>query len=1582
MKNDISSEVSKITKKKKRSKRWQRVVTVLAAIVVFCTTYALILPAITRESNPTCGKKEHIHVDSCYASKNVLVCTLTDDKSHTHDDSCYELKPNLDILTCDKEEHAHHEILCFVDPDADREQMADWEKTLPEKFSGIWNQDLLLVAKSQLDYQESEANVQVDSNGNIKGYTRYGDWYGDPYGEWSSTFVAFCMNYAGIPSDFFPYESNSYRLYMELNQLGLYANREDEYTPQIGDIVFFDTTGNGNANRVGIISSFGITEGEASASLTTIEGDTQNDKVENCTYATDDKSIIGYGKLSKAYEEYKKSKITKVFNGKDYTITAKFARDALPDEVELTARELTEKEYDEYTTSANNIIPSDRVISHLRLFDVKFISNGIGVNPTMPVEITVTYKKLPVTATGKAQGITFNNQKATLRNTTGDGKNSTFTTDEFFVLGTVFLDGEFVVTPDVVTTVAKTTTYNQSLLNGSNNLLVYTQSGSDYYAFDGNGNAVRVTIDQSGNIICDTDNPNLLLWTFTPSNGAYLIRNVSNGKYMHAFPNNGSGVTTSGAYTSSVSTANGGIKIRSNNEYAQLNTATSKFVVTNNVNNAATYQLGISNKSTIWFDGTNGGLMSLGGSPNEAHTVMTGSTFTLPDTWQSPTKYNYTLRSWYDTKADKFYAPGETITITENTVFYADWEASSYDIGQFNANVVDTVSTNDFITTHVFDYNFLFNTLSESVSVNANTNSHSETWTLQTGNDSLNYIFRDWDMGSPYISYPDNCNNQNTNGSVYSGLYSEEIKELLFDTDNAFNPNDGSGVVGKSYLGTADHLFQIMTDPNDEHYGYYYYNSALNAASFNQSDKRFYVYDYIERTADSAKTDGEGAYSDFLPLNSPYTNTNGKVVSTYQHNNTTNYMYDAKYNTDGNSVNNVGTNYLFGMSIDMRFYLPDTPGNRDASGEYGNKDMYGKDMHFKFSGDDDVWVLVDGKLVLDIGGIHGIESGDINFSTGVVSVNGSQVGTLDGITDGEHHLTILYLERGSSQSNCAIYFNIAPRYTFSLQKEDVLTRDLLNGAQFTFYMDKECTIPAELWKNRESYSRHEPSSSTFTITDGVANIWGLSAGQTYYMKETTPPTDSGYSCAEGIICISLDKRGETTYSVEMLPDNDGSDPSHGFTVHGFKINEETHEAFLVVTNAQDYVTETTSVTALKEWADNKNHSGDSVTVYLTYTDQNGTVHRIREIQLSDLNEWKHTWVSLPKYFEDGVTEIVYSVEEAYKQGYFAKVEKLDHTSMSNKVWSEAYTFEDGKTYLLNTTNGCLSTTSATNQTFMFVDVETAKNSPLAQWTTTVSGNTIMLINGANQRFTFSYHSWGGYYSYFYPTTSNISYQLLSFRQHNGGLVIGSYMEEIQLFAGPIKSDNTLSAVYSEWEALIFNPLVLTEEVIQIEADSFYYKITNSPLERETSFRVSKNWDIGNGGSVSLYEKLQVTVKLLADGVDTGRTVTLNLKNNWNDVFAGLPYTDENGRVIVYTIEESWTTSDWIPTYGQVITHSGQTPTYSSTITNTYRWGHEYDLPDTGGYGTFMYISGGLLLILSAIFLLYKKRRKEATSYLP
>lgn len=992
----------------------------------------------------------------------------------------------------------------------------------------------------------------------------------------------------------------------------------------------------------------------------------------------------------------------------------------------------------------------------------------------------------------------------------------------------------------------------------------------------------------------------------------------------------------------------------------------------------------------IWLDGTCGGLMSLGGSDNTRYTAAEGSTLTLPTSWKSPEKYHYVLKGWYDLKANKYYEPGATITITQDTVLYADWQAATYDVGEFNAQVDDeTISTDHFITTRLFDYGILFNILSERADITVNSSGHSESWSMITngnnaynGDPTLNFIFRDWD-GQGDFTWPSGANSGTPNyptdkGQVYASLYTDTIRELLF--------NPETEVLGKTYLGEGDYLFQLCEDPDHDHYGYYYYNSERNAASYNQSDQRFYVYDYLECTRTSANTGDEGKYSDFLPLNSPYANGNGKTQNTYQYagvegeyNGTTHYMYDCRYNDSDNRTDLVGTNFLFGMSVEIDFYLPNAPGTVIGDG-YGNQDVYGKDMHFRFTGDDDVWIFVDGKMVLDLGGLHGRETGDINFSTGEVSINGvvdqAKSRTLKSILAGEHTLTLYYLERGSSMSNCAIYFNLAPRFDFTIQKEDVLTRDVLNGAEFSVYLDSKCTVPAELWTSKQSHDNGEPSTNVFTVKNGQAHMWGMGAGNVYYIRETKPPDNPDYGYPNGVICLSFDKEGTASYNVEILDDGGGG-VSPGFIVHGFRIDAETQQAYIVATNAPHWVTETTTVQAMKHWADDKNHTGESVTVYLTVTDPDGTVRRLQEATLSAENEWMVQWDNLPKYLEDGVTLVQYGVEESYVSGYYSVVEEqTGQFEIIRTQWQDATTFTDGKEYILKNPNGqALSTQQSAEDTgFKWVSVEEAKNSNLARWKASVKNNTVRLTNLAGQTITLYYGNGSptDFFAWNRHQEDNTYKQYLTMTK-SGNAILLSYNNNY--IRNTMLSNGKLDRTNQQNQALKITPSTLMATTTQILIEGQGFLVTNTPLDKETSLTVRKEWVIPPDMDASVYEKEQVTIKLLANGIDTGRTVTLTLKNGWSDAFRGLPYADSEGNVIVYTVKEAKVTDTWIVRYGEVVPSSGAPPNYSTTVTNTYRVGGPL-LPTTGSPARLLFTVCGLTLMLIPLIVGFGLRRKR------
>ena len=245
---------------------WRKVVQVMACIVVFCTTYALILPAITQESPIQCTVPEHVHETGCYDEAG-------------------------EVLICELEEHSHS-LACHSDPTADLEDATVWENSLAgANFTGIWQQDLVAVARTQLGYVESTRNYQVLADGiTIQGYSRYGAWYGDPYGDWNGMFAAFCLRYAGV--DRIPVEKDAGIWADALRASDLYRS-QGAHVPEVGQLLFLDTNGDGREDRVGILTTV---TGGTPMTLETIEGDCLN-RVQSQSYTMDDPRILGYGLL-------------------------------------------------------------------------------------------------------------------------------------------------------------------------------------------------------------------------------------------------------------------------------------------------------------------------------------------------------------------------------------------------------------------------------------------------------------------------------------------------------------------------------------------------------------------------------------------------------------------------------------------------------------------------------------------------------------------------------------------------------------------------------------------------------------------------------------------------------------------------------------------------------------------------------------------------------------------------------------------------------------------------------------------------------------------------------------------------------------------------------------------------------------------------------------------------------------------------------------------------------------------------------------------------------------------------------------
>lgn len=246
-----------LRQQEKRKQGWVMVF-VLCCLVASGVAWKLRLIGVALNDEASCGKIEHQHTEACM--QRVLVCgqeegspeilqaeSNTSQTVHHHTDACYEIQ-----YVCGQEEHLHT-LACYADLNADVETAADWEATLPEN-SGVWAEDLLAVAQSQLNYVESSRNYVIAEDGETKqGYTRYGACYGNPYGDWNGMFAAFCLRYAKIPDTVVPQNAGAFAMRAEAAKRGLLADAA--YVPQPGDLVFLSDGLNPSTARVGILSA-------------------------------------------------------------------------------------------------------------------------------------------------------------------------------------------------------------------------------------------------------------------------------------------------------------------------------------------------------------------------------------------------------------------------------------------------------------------------------------------------------------------------------------------------------------------------------------------------------------------------------------------------------------------------------------------------------------------------------------------------------------------------------------------------------------------------------------------------------------------------------------------------------------------------------------------------------------------------------------------------------------------------------------------------------------------------------------------------------------------------------------------------------------------------------------------------------------------------------------------------------------------------------------------------------------------------------------------------------------------------------
>lgn len=309
---------------------------------------------------------------------------------------------------------------------------------------------------------------------------------------------------------------------------------------------------------------------------------------------------------------------------------------------------------------------------------------------------------------------------------------------------------------------------------------------------------------------------------------------------------------------------------------------------------------------------------------------------------------------------------------------------------------------------------------------------------------------------------------KNGNGTSLNGLFDGTWDKVIPHTY----------VTGLNHLFSYDSRTGTYSYDSDKNYAYYDIDSSRN------TEKNFIVY---ERSKD--KGEGNRHVASFMPYSS----------------------WD-----DGASQNK----FAFGMMISFEFLQPK------------NGKINGQDMVFSFSGDDDVWVFIDNKLVLDLGGVHERATGSINFANGEVYVNNQSNPTLGNVFNSDsdtfadytsHSLKLFYMERGRGDSNCSIKFNLPPRPTNSIEivkslansdKEKYTSTDF----QFKAYLEDEEDRNQELVqynaipegtpyrvKKNDSLTdevRYVGANNIFTLKAGESAVFeGIDSGLWFYAEE-------------------------------------------------------------------------------------------------------------------------------------------------------------------------------------------------------------------------------------------------------------------------------------------------------------------------------------------------------------------------------------------------------------------------------------------------------------------------------------------------
>ena len=977
-----------------------------------------------------CTEPEHVHDAACYKNQRPLVCTQSTDQPHVHTDTCYET-----VLICTQQEHAHT-LACQSNPQADTELPEQWEQSLPQELTGRWAEDVAAIAQSQVGYAQSEKNFAVAEDGVTQHfYSRYGAWYGQPYAPWSALFAAFCLHYAGVEG--LPVDPDPAIWVQKLSgewegfESCHFYRPADAAAPQPGELAFLDSDGDGQVDAVAVVTGFFPGAETTHTMLETIWGDGE---VKRKTYdleqpEPEDAVILGYAALPPQPEQIPTEPtestepteagalLTQTVQGADFSVTVAYPADALPEGAQLRTEEYA-KDSSTYQARYAEAVQlygwSEDHTAQFRLFHIGFYLEGVEVEPTAPVRVQLSYpgqeamehqvthygqleQQAPVQAettepTQSAQA-DAPEQAEVPTEQTEPTQEQTHQVDA----SSQFADGTQTVEFEVsrfsdfgVLAVAPTLPLATGQEFVLYNAATRTILGNQIPKND-KGEAIN------GNL--EAQPVELLKYEPVGRDGFYKAW-VSDPDVFDSYPKwkfetvqTGSWwPTTKDCLTTTIDGKIYYLKIVSTKGAQGLSLVA-------DASEATDLTATKNQNGAIRFHSGNTSINKLGGTAGGRHY----GTYTSAG---DQNEYFYLFAHWE--KQELKTVPGMTPKGTVVNVF---------DYWVEEQNTPDNKDVENF--------------------ANKGINSgHSLKFLYSGGNGINDYRFKEFPAGAIKTGIVQNALENGypvVKDGLQAGIASSPETSQKESLAYLFDPH--SNHAGKASYPNTYGLLQEVD-------GYYVYDSEQNFAQLNPNSREFTLY-----AEPGVKSQGASQKNgQFFPFNE---------MKDVMHLGST----DAKLN------------HYFGLTLASRFV--------QRYDGYTNSNKT-DEMIFEFSGDDDVWIFVNDVLVADLGGIHDAASVSINFATGEVTIKdkGSDrteniydkfqaAGKADSVewtwgwngrrifkNDTYHTLRFFYLERGNTDSNLKLKYNLSNYPPTAITK---ITQygSPVQGAKFALYRADE-----------------------------------------------------------------------------------------------------------------------------------------------------------------------------------------------------------------------------------------------------------------------------------------------------------------------------------------------------------------------------------------------------------------------------------------------------------------------------------------------------------------------------------------------